>query len=84
MLLASQVLLWASEDSDNKHLVNAASAWEIATKGKLNKFRNPGLWEVPHRDPPDYMLAAQAKAGNLLLASMDSAFAQFEGVVVLG
>jgi hypothetical protein len=30
------------------------------------------------------MLAAQAKAGNLLLASMDSAFAQFEGVVVLG
>ena len=30
------------------------------------------------------MLATQAKAGNLVLASTDSAFAQFEGVVVLG
>jgi PIN domain nuclease of toxin-antitoxin system len=40
------------------------------------------LWEVPHRDPFDRLLAAQAKAENLVLASTDSAFAQFEGVVV--
>ena len=45
--------------------------------------RQAGLWEVPHRDPFDRLLAAQARAGNLVLASTDPAFAQFEGVVLL-
>jgi PIN domain nuclease of toxin-antitoxin system len=39
---------------------------------------------VPHRDPFDRLLAAQAKADQLILASTDPAFAQFEGVVVFG
>ena len=42
-----------------------------------------GLWDVPHRDPFDRLLAAQAMADDLVLASTDSAFAQFEGVVTL-
>jgi PIN domain nuclease of toxin-antitoxin system len=46
--------------------------------------RAAGLWEVPHRDPFDRLLAAQAKADQLTLASTDPAFAQFEGVVVFG
>ena len=125
LLLDTHVLLWALlepqklspelrnalEDSDNRLLVSAATAWEIATKWRLGKLRQAqavvehyamalhrlaavelpisgavalqaGLWEVPHRDPFDRLLAAQAKAENLVLASTDSAFAQFEGVVV--
>jgi PIN domain nuclease of toxin-antitoxin system len=127
LLLDTHVLLWALlepqklspelrnalEDSDNRLLVSAATAWEIATKWRLGKLRQAqavvehyamalhrlaavelpisgavalqaGLWEVPHRDPFDRLLAAQAKADNLVLASTDSAFAQFEGVVVMG
>ena len=42
-----------------------------------------GLWDVPHRDPFDRLLAAQARADDLVLASTDPAFAQFEGVVTL-
>lgn len=45
--------------------------------------RQAGLWAVPHRDPFDRLLAAQAKSDNLVLASMDPAFAQFEGVLTL-
>ena len=42
-----------------------------------------GLWDVPHRDPFDRLLAAQATSDDLVLASTDPAFAQFEGVVTL-
>jgi len=43
-----------------------------------------GLWAVPHRDPFDRLLAAQARSEDLVLASTDPAFSQFEGVVTLG
>jgi PIN domain nuclease of toxin-antitoxin system len=46
--------------------------------------RQAGLWAVPHRDPFDRLLAAQATADNLVLASTDPAFAQFDGVLTLG
>jgi len=45
--------------------------------------RQAGLWAVPHRDPFDRLLAAQATSDDLVLASMDPAFGQFEGVVTL-
>ena len=45
--------------------------------------RQAGLWDVPHRDPFDRLLAAQAMANDFILASTDPAFAQFEGVVIL-
>ena len=45
--------------------------------------RRAGLWDVPHRDPFDRLLAAQAIADELVLASTDPAFSQFEGVVSL-
>ncbi len=43
--------------------------------------RRAGLWDVPHRDPFDRLLAVQAMADDLVLASTDPAFAQFEGGV---
>jgi PIN domain nuclease of toxin-antitoxin system len=46
--------------------------------------RQAGLWAVPHRDPFDRLLAAQARSEDLVLASTDPAFTQFEGVVILG
>jgi len=58
------------------------AAVELPISGAV--ARQAGLWEVPHRDPFDRLLAAQVKADNLVLASTDSAFAQFEGVVVFG
>jgi PIN domain nuclease of toxin-antitoxin system len=45
--------------------------------------RRAGLWDVPHRDPFDRLLAAQARSDDLVLASTDPAFAQFEGVLTL-
>ena len=45
--------------------------------------RQAGLWDVPHRDPFDRLLAAQARSDDLVLASTDPAFAQFEGVMTL-
>ena len=45
--------------------------------------RRAGLWDVPHRDPFDRLLAAQAMADELVLASTDPAFSQFEGLVIL-
>jgi len=42
------------------------------------------LWAVPHRNPVDRLLAAQARSEDLVLASTDPAFTQFEGVVILG
>jgi PIN domain nuclease of toxin-antitoxin system len=58
------------------------AAVELPISGAV--AREAGLWDVPHRDPFDRLLAAQAKADNLVLASTDPAFAQFGGVVVLG
>ncbi|MFM9088214.1 MAG: type II toxin-antitoxin system VapC family toxin [Cyanobium sp.] len=46
--------------------------------------RQAGLWDLPHRDPFDRLLAAQARSDHLLLASTDPAFALFEGVMTLG
>jgi PIN domain nuclease of toxin-antitoxin system len=46
--------------------------------------RQAGLWAVPHRDPFDRLLAAQARSEVLVLASTDPAFTQFEGVLTLG
>ena len=57
------------------------AAVELPISGAV--ARAAGLWEVPHRDPFDRLLAAQAKADQLILASTDPAFAQFEGVVTL-
>lgn len=45
--------------------------------------RQAGLWGVSHRDPFDRLLAAQASSDDLVLASTDPAFAQFEGVRIL-
>jgi PIN domain nuclease of toxin-antitoxin system len=42
--------------------------------------RQAGLWDVPHRDPFDRLLAAQASSHDLVLASTDPAFAQFAGL----
>jgi PIN domain nuclease of toxin-antitoxin system len=58
------------------------AAVELPISGAV--ARAAGLWEVPHRDPFDRLLAAQAKADQLVLASTDPAFAQFAGVVVFG
>jgi len=58
------------------------AALELPISGAV--ARAAGLWEVPHRDPFDRLLAAQAKADQLVLASTDPAFAQFAGVVVFG
>lgn len=58
------------------------AAVELPISGAV--ARAAGLWEVPHRDPFDRLLAAQAKADKLILASTDLAFAQFDGVVVFG
>jgi PIN domain nuclease of toxin-antitoxin system len=58
------------------------AAVELPITGSV--ARQAGLWEVTHRDPFDRLLAAQAKAENLVLATNDPAFAQVKGVVVLG
>lgn len=42
-----------------------------------------GQLDVPHRDPFDRLLAAQAVTSNVALASNDAAFRLFEGVRVL-
>lgn len=57
------------------------AAIELPISGAV--ARQAGLWEVPHRDPFDRLLAAQARSDDLLLASTDPAFAQFEGVRTL-
>jgi PIN domain nuclease of toxin-antitoxin system len=58
------------------------AAVELPISGTV--ARQAGLWDVPHRDPFDRLLAAQSQADNLVLASNDPAFAQFKGLVVLG
>lgn len=57
------------------------AAIELPISGAV--ARQAGLWEVAHRDPFDRLLAAQARSDDLLLASTDLAFAQFEGVRTL-
>jgi len=57
------------------------AAVELPISGAV--ARQAGLWQVPHRDPFDRLLAAQASSDDLLLASTDPAFAQFEGVRTL-
>jgi PIN domain nuclease of toxin-antitoxin system len=58
------------------------AAIELPISGAV--ARQAGLWDVPHRDPFDRLLAAQAHTDIRVLASPDAAFAQFQGVVVLG
>jgi PIN domain nuclease of toxin-antitoxin system len=61
--------------------LDGLAACEIPINGEI--ARRAGLWDVPHRDPFDRLLAAQAVAEELVLASNDDAFSQFEGVVRL-
>lgn len=61
--------------------LNGLAAVEIPISGDV--ARHAGLWTVPHRDPFDRLLAAQAIATDLVLASNDEVFSQFEGVVRL-
>lgn len=61
--------------------LNRLAAVDLPISGAV--ARQAGLWSVPHRDPFDRLLAAQARADELVLASTDPAFAQFEGVVAL-
>jgi hypothetical protein len=61
--------------------LDGLAAAEIPISGEV--ARRAGLWEVPHRDPFDRLLAAQAVSQELVLASNDQAFSQFEGVVRL-
>ena len=61
--------------------LNRLAAVDLPISGAV--ARQAGLWAVPHRDPFDRLLAAQARADELVLASTDPAFARFEGVVAL-
>jgi len=61
--------------------LNGLAAVEIPISGEL--ARRAGLWEIPHRDPFDRLLAAQAVAADLVLASNDDVFSQFDGLVRL-
>ena len=45
--------------------------------------RKAGLLQVEHRDPFDRLLAAQAMAENLLLASSDPVFTTFPDLALL-
>lgn len=62
--------------------LNRLAVVELPISGAV--ARQAGLWDVPHRDPFDRLLAAQAQAEDLVLASTDPAFRQFQGVVLLG
>jgi len=97
LLLDTHVLLWALlepqklslalrnslEDSDNTLVVSAASAWEIATKWRLGKLRHARSVVENYAMALHRLAAAQAMADDLVLASTDPAFAQFEEVVTL-
>jgi PIN domain nuclease of toxin-antitoxin system len=61
--------------------LDGLAAIEIPISGEV--ARQAGLWDVAHRDPFDRLLAAQAVADDLVLASGDAVFSQFEGVVLL-
>jgi len=57
----SAVAYAAIADDSTRVFVSAASGWEIATKVRLGK--------LPHRDPFDRLLAAQAELDQLTLVS---------------
>jgi Uncharacterized protein conserved in bacteria len=61
--------------------LNGLAATELPICGAV--ARQAGLLEVEHRDPFDRLLAAQAKADDLLLASSDLAFRLFPNVALL-
>jgi PIN domain nuclease of toxin-antitoxin system len=83
LLLDTHALLWrlaepdrlsagayaAIANPDNRVLVSAASGREIATKVRLGK--------LPHRDPFDRLLAAQAELEHHTLVSLDPALQNF-------
>jgi PIN domain nuclease of toxin-antitoxin system len=71
----------ASVVRDYDLALNGLAALEIPISGEV--ARQAGLWDVPHRDPFDRLLAAQAVAADLVLASNDAVFSQFDGVVRL-
>ena len=51
------------------------AAVELPISGAV--ARQAGLWEVPHRDPFDRLLAAQAELEQLILITLDPALAPF-------
>jgi PIN domain nuclease of toxin-antitoxin system len=71
--------------------VSAASVWEIATEHRLGKLpaasaivcdlagviEGQGFLGLPHRDPFDRMLIAQALLDDLVLVSNDQAFGAY-------
>jgi PIN domain nuclease of toxin-antitoxin system len=95
----------AIEDADTVVLVSAASAWELAIKSRLGKFKSrelahgldeqiqeegfvalpisiehalrAGALDLPHKDPFDRMLIAQAQIEDVSVISKDKAFDNF-------
>ena len=61
--------------------LNGLAAIELPITGAV--ARQAGLLDVEHRDPFDRLLAAQAIADGLLLASNDPAFRFFAGLELL-
>jgi PIN domain nuclease of toxin-antitoxin system len=64
-----------------KQALNGLAAHEIPITGEV--ARHAGLLEVEHRDPFDRLLAAQAMAGDLVLASQDPVFSAFAELELL-
>jgi PIN domain nuclease of toxin-antitoxin system len=62
-------------------VLNGLAATELPISGAV--ARQAGLLEVEHCDPFDRLLAAQAMADELLLASCDPAFNAFPGLARL-
>ena len=62
-------------------VLNTLAALELPITGSV--ARQAGLLEVPHRDPFDRLLAAQALDEALVLVSSDPAFRLFSGVELL-
>jgi PIN domain nuclease of toxin-antitoxin system len=60
--------------------LNGLGAEELPIRSR--EALQAGLWEVPHRDPFDRILAAQALLMEVELASTDAVFRLFEGVRV--
>jgi len=58
--------------------INGLGAKDLPINAEV--ARQAGLFVVEHCDPFDRLLAAQAMAENLILASNDGAFDQFEGL----
>ena len=61
-----------------RQAINGLGAKDLPISAEV--ARQAGLFVVDHRDPFDRLLAAQAMAENLILASNDGAFDQFEGL----